>query len=71
MAKIGCYSLGEDAPTAERRMIMCNAFILGMLAMLALNTEVDNSVLFWIYWVAALVFNMDWWRKIEDRLINK
>ena len=52
-------------------MIMCNAFILGMLAMLALNTETDNRVLFWVYWVAAIVFNMNWWRKIEDRLINK
>jgi hypothetical protein len=52
-------------------MIMCNAFILGMLAMLAFNTQMDNRVLFWIYWVAALVFNMNWWRKIEDKLINK
>ena len=50
---------------------MCNAFILGMLAMLALNTEMDNSFLFWVYWCAAIVFNMNWWIKIEDRLINK
>lgn len=50
---------------------MCNALILGMLAMLAFHTEMDNGVLFWIYWVAALVFNMNWWRKIEDKLINK
>ena len=59
------------AQAAERRMIMCNAFILGMIAMLALNTEMDNSFLFWVYWCAAIVFNMNWWRKIEDRLINK
>lgn len=41
-------------------MIMSNAFILAMLAMLAFNTQVDNSILFWIHWVAALVFNMNW-----------
>ena len=50
---------------------MCNAFILGMLAMFALNAQMDNSVLFWVYWVSALIFNMNWWRKIEDKLINK
>ena len=60
------------APTAsERRMIMCNALILGMLSMLAFHTEIENSVLFWIYWVAAIVFNMNWWRRIEDKMINK
>ena len=50
---------------------MCNAFILGMLAMLARNTETDNSFWFWIYWAAALVFNMNWWRRIEDKMTNK
>ena len=50
---------------------MCNAFILGMLALFALNIEMDNSVLFWIYWVAAIVFNMNWWRIIEYKMINK
>ena len=46
---------------------MCNAFILGMLAMLAFNTQMDNSVLFWICWVSAIVFNMNWWKKIENK----
>ena len=50
---------------------MCNAIILAMLAMLAFHTEMENSVLFWIYWVAAIVFNMNWWRRIEDNMINK
>ena len=50
---------------------MCNALILGMLAMLAFHTEMENSVLFLIYWVAAIVFNMNWWRRIEDNMINK
>lgn len=60
-----------DATATERRMIMCNALILGMLAMLAFHTEMENSVLFWIYLVAAIVFNMNWWRRIEDNMINK
>lgn len=50
---------------------MCNALILGMLAMIVFHTEIENSVLFWIYWVAAIVFNMNWWRRIEDKMINK
>ena len=52
-------------------MIMCNALILGMLAMIVFHTEIENSVLFWIYLVAAIVFNMNWWRRIEDKMINK
>lgn len=56
---------------AERRMIMCNALILGMLVLLAFHTEMESSVLFWIYWVAAIVFNMNWWIRIEDKMINK
>ena len=60
-----------DATATERRMIMCNALILGMLAMLAFHTEMENSVLFWIYLVAAIVFNLYWWRRIEDNMINK
>ena len=39
-------------------MIMCNALILGMIAMLVSQTEMDDSTLFWIYWVACVVFNM-------------
>ena len=50
---------------------MCNVLIFGMLAMLDFHTEMENSVLFWIYWVAAIVFNMNWWRRIEDKMINK
>ena len=37
---------------------MCNALILGMIAMLAFQTGMENSDLFWIYWVACIVFNM-------------
>jgi hypothetical protein len=58
----------QKADTAERRMIMCNALILGMLAMLVFHTEMENSVLFWIYWVLAIVANTNWWRKIESKL---
>lgn len=47
---------------------MCNALILGMLAMLVFHTEMENSVLFWIYWVLAIVANTNWWRKIESKL---
>ena len=50
---------------------MCNSLIFGMLAMLAFHTEMENSVLFWVCWVFALIFNMSWWRKIEDKMINK
>ena len=50
---------------------MCNALILAMLAMLAFHTEMENSVLFWVYWGFAIIFNMNWYRKIEDEMINK
>ena len=50
---------------------MCNALILGMLTLLAFHTEMENSVLFWVYWGFAIIFNMNWYRKIEDEMINK
>ena len=53
---------------------MCNALILGMLAILSFHTEMENSFLsyvFWVYWVSAIIFNMNWWRRIEDKLTNK
>ena len=39
-------------------MIMCNALILGMLAMLAFHTEMENSFLFWVYWVFAIIYEL-------------
>ena len=47
---------------------MCNALILGMLVLLAFHTEMENSVLFWVYWVSAIIFNMKWWKKIENKI---
>lgn len=51
---------------------MCNALMLGMLAILALHTGISENglynVLFWVYWVLAIVANTSLWRKIESKL---
>ena len=50
---------------------MCNALLLGMVAILALHTGIDENdlfkVLFWVYWVLAIATNTSWWRKIESK----
>jgi hypothetical protein len=53
-------------------MIMCNTLLLGMVAILALHTGINENqtfnVMFWVYWVLAIVANTNWWRKIESKL---
>ncbi len=46
---------------------MCSATMLAMLAFVAFQTGIANSIYFWVLWVAALVFNMNWWRKLETK----
>ena len=50
---------------------MCNALLLGMVAILALHTGVNENqtfnVMFWIYFVLAIVANTSWWKKIESK----
>ena len=53
-------------------MSMCNALLLGMVAILALHTGINENglynVWFWVYWCLAIAANTSWWKKIESKL---
>jgi hypothetical protein len=51
-----------------RRMSMCNALILSMLAVLAFESGSFHSVLFWLLWIAGVFFNSKAWKKYEREI---